>query len=202
MSIDTHTFGFNMIINVGEITDRKIKQLIDYGYTFVHRLDDEGALFWDRDNKAQITIGPKAIAYTPTVDIVDSFLHNPDDAFVIFRELLDILLLDDSSHLFIQIERIYETEFDAYIKSWGILADRDFLSFEGAVAVGYRIPVIRDRFYGEVKIEPLFSDQKRFFVSLALQSTEPNTLDIGKEITVEMLELFLSLEGKAKELFY
>jgi len=203
MASQTHTLAFTLQKVIGELSEKRIEKLQENGYHLAQRINPEAVVFITSDNNQQLILSQNSITCTINLDIVDEIINEPSSIISVFRKVLDILLLDPSGAINFQAERSHDNPVNTFDKSWEFLNSKGDFFEEGAISVGFRIPIILSEkdIRGDIRIEPFLADSSKYFVSCALQTEKVYDLDHLAQKLNDMVRLFRIYEDKAATLY-
>lgn len=203
MATQTHTLAFTLQKVIGELSEKRLGQLLDNGYHLVQRINSEAVVFLTPDKNEQLILSPNSITCTINVDIVEEFINKPSSIVPVFETVLDILLLDPSGAINFQAERSHDNSVNTFDKSWEFLNSKGDFFEEGAISIGFRIPIVlpEQDIRGDIRIEPFLADSSKFFVSCALQTEKVYDMDQLTQKLDQMVRLFRIYEDKAATLY-
>lgn len=181
MAHETHNLNVSLLKSIGEISDKKVKQISASGFDLTQQVNGVMAQFIEKKSGIVLMVAQNQITLAAGASVADRLLDNPSIAIETFDKILDILLLDRDSAIQIKLERSYHSETNTLEKAKNFLASDEVL-FEGATSVGFRIPFKRAEFGGEIKIEPFFNNAQRYFLDCVIQS-ESSSVDSFKKIS-------------------
>lgn len=190
--VENHLLNLNVLTQIGEISEKKIKQLKNHGFELKKQVPGQFAQFQEMRTDNTIVVAQNEIVYAANASSFEAIMSNPGVAVDIFVRVLDILLLDgDSVVLKISFERSYPADHNTFDQSWKMLDSSvgDVIRASGAKAVGLRIPFEKEMFSGEYKIEPFFSNPSRYFLACGIQTQKPASLDHATHLFGQMLGL-------------
>lgn len=203
--IENHLLNLNVLTQIGEISEKKIKQIIDHGFALKENVPGQFAQFQISGNDDTVVIAQNEIIYVAKATSFDSIMSNAELATDIFGRILDILLLDgDSVLLKVSFERSYTSEYNTFDQSCKMLDSSvdEVIRASGAKAVGLRIPFEKEMFRGEYRIEPFFSDPKRYFLGCGIQTQKSENITNATNLFEQMLALVSNeFEPMIEEIF-
>lgn len=164
-----HLLNLSLIKTIGEISDKKVNSIVAKGFPLANFVPGEVAQF-NGKNGDFIIISKNQISYIPNIAQIDEVLKDQSVGLEIFNTFLDTLLLDGASHIRFDFERSYPADKNTSKKSLELLKDSLPITEIGSEAVGLRIPYRDEYFQGELRIEPFFKDNMRYFLACNLQS--------------------------------
>lgn len=203
MAAHTHTLAFTLQKVIGELSEKRLGQLMERDYQLVQKINTDAVVFLSPDKNEQLILSPNNITCTINMDLVENYLSDPSIVISTFEKILDILLLDPTGTISIQVEQSYDNSVNTFNKSWEFLNSKDDFFEEGAISIAFRIPIILNEqdIRGDIKIEPFIADASKYFVSCALQTERTYNLDQLTQKLNHMIRLFRIYEDKAATLY-
>lgn len=204
MVAQLHTLGVTLEKEIGELSHSRIELLTNND--FILSSEENGLyVLISQDENYQIILTPTSITCAFNKSIVESFFEEPEIHFGIFKKVTETLFLNPDGIISCQIEKSYETPSNSLEKAWELLHDRDLFKTEGSVSIGYRIAINNDTELnpvgGEIRVEPLFVDSKKYFIGFQMQGKHQESLEQCLVSFKKMLGIFQSYEEKAALMF-
>src|SRR4051812_32463163 len=107
MAVETHAFNIIILKAIGDISEKKIKQVSQLGYKLIVNMNNLVVHFTELETSNTVLLSQQQIVYGAIAANVNSLMQNPEQAINSMEKVLDALLLDNQYILQVKLERSY-----------------------------------------------------------------------------------------------